>query len=428
MQSIEVALLGCGVVGQGVVKLLSDESSPLWERLGKKLVIKKVLVRDLKQSRDVTLAEGVLTTDPREILEDDAIKIVIEVMGGIEPAGALLLQALNNGKHIVTANKALLAEAGGPIFEMAAEKKRHVGFEASVAGGIPILKGLSEGLIANRIERVSGIINGTANYILSEMTEHGLEFADVLKAAQEAGYAEADPTFDIDGIDAAHKLAILITLCYGCQVPFKEIYTEGIRNISSLDIDFADSLGYSIKLLAIAQETKQGVEARVHPTMLPHGHLLTQVHGAMNAIHVVGDAVGESMFYGAGAGSLPTASAVVSDVAMIAARLEEPSLLDIAQRLHPADVRPISEWEGEYYLRFAVRDCPGALAQIAGLLGDHDISITSVYQPERDEGAEVPIVVMTHEAREQNMQSALQKIEALETVLAKPVLVRVEKG
>ena len=425
-KEVGIGLLGCGTVGQGVVQLLT-ESAPLESRLDKKLVLRKILVRDLKKMRGAGVDPQWLTTDPREIIDNPDIDIVIEVMGGLEPACGLLLQALENGKHIVTANKALLAEAGGPIFAKAAEMKRHVGFEASVAGGIPIIKALSEGLIANRIERVYGIINGTANYILSRMTEEGLSFDDVLNQAQAAGYAEVDPAFDIDGIDAAHKLAILITLCYGVQVPFGDIYKEGIRRVSAIDIEFANKLGYRLKLLAIAQETSEGIDARVHPTMIPERHLLSGVEGAMNAIYLVGDAVGELMFYGAGAGGLPTASAVVSDTALIAARLEEPMLLDMANGVRPSPIRPISEWVGEYYLRFTVVDRPGVLSQIAGVLGEHDISITAVYQPQRDLGAPVSIVVMTHEAKEQNMRDALTQIAEQEAIVDEPVLIRVEK-
>lgn len=425
---VGIGLLGCGTVGQGVVKLLADQQSPLWERLGKRLILRKVVDIDLKKLKALPMDECVRSQDPRDILENPEIDIVIELIGGIEPACGFLLQALENNKHIVTANKALLAKVGGLIFKKAAEKRRHVGFEASVAGGIPIIKAITEGFIANRISRVAGIINGTANYILSEMTEKGMDFEAVLKKAQEIGYAEADPSFDVDGVDSAHKLAIMVTLCYGVQVPFEKIFTEGIRHITPIDIEFADRLGYRLKLLAIARDTECGIEARVHPTMIPKEHLLTEVRGAMNAIYISGDAIGDAMFYGAGAGQLPTASAVVSDTAMIASRLNESSLLDIAERLRPAEIKPMSEWVGEYYFRFGVVDRPGVLADIAGILGEHDISITSVYQPERDEGGLVPIVVMTHEAEEKNVQKALKKIANLKTVLNRPVLIRVEKG
>lgn len=426
--SISIGLLGCGTVGQGVLQLLQENDSPLLQRLGHRLEVRKILVRDVGKVRGIELPAHLLTTDPRDVINDPEIKIVIELMGGIEPAGGLLLQALDNGKHIVTANKALLAEAGGPIFAKAAEMKRHVGFEASVAGGIPILKAISEGFIANRIEKTYGIINGTSNYILSEMTEKGASFDDVLKQAQEAGYAEADPTLDIDGTDAAHKLAILVALCHGVQVPFGDIYTEGIQHITAQDIAFAKKLGYCVKLLAVSRDTSEGVEARVHPTLIPDQHLLAKVQGPMNAIYLWGNAIGESMFYGAGAGMMPTASAVVSDTAIIAARLNEPSLLDIADLLQAGHLRPMDEWRGEYYLRFTVVDRPGVLAQIASVLGEHDISIISVYQPERDTGGPVSIVVMTHEAREKSMQRALEIIAAQESILDKPVLIRVEKA
>lgn len=425
---VGIGLLGCGTVGQGVVKLLTDSGSPLWERLGKRLVLRKVLDLDLDKLRQLPLDPSALTTDPKEIFDNPDIDIVIELIGGIEPACGFILQALENNKHVVTANKALLAEAGGPIFKKAAEKNRHIGFEASVAGGIPILKAISEGFIANRIERVYGIVNGTCNYILSKMSEEKRPFDEVLKEAQEAGFAEADPSLDVDGIDAGHKLSILLTLCYGVQVPFKELYVEGIRQVTQLDLEFAERLGYSLKHLAIAREKSDGIEARVHLTLIPKDHLLTPVRGVMNAIYLSGDAVGEAMFYGAGAGSLPTASAVVSDVSWIASRLEESSVIDIADRVKSAGLKPISEWVGEFYLRFGVLDRPGVLAEIAGILGEHEISITAVYQPERAHDSQVPIVIMTHDAKEENVQRALKKIEELETVLEQPVLIRVEKG
>lgn len=426
-EEVGIGLLGCGTVGQGVVQLLQDPASPLEGRVGKKLVIRKILVRDLKKGRAAHVSTELLTKDPREVIENPDVAIVLELMGGIEPACGLILQALENGKHVVTANKALLAEAGGPIFQKAAEKKRHIGFEASVAGGIPIIKAVTEGLIANRIESVYGIINGTSNYILSKMTDEGLSFELALAQAQAEGYAEADPTFDLEGIDAAHKLAILISLSYGVQVPFAEIYREGISKVTAQDIEFAAKLGYRLKPLAIACEDQGKIEARVHPTLIPEQHLLAEVDGAMNAIYLKGNAVGEAMFYGAGAGGLPTASAVLSDTAVIAARLNEPMLLDINQSLEPASSRPMSEWIGEYYLRFRVVDRPGVLAQIASELGEHDISITAVHQPERHIGSEVSIVVMTHEAREENVQKALSKIADQEAIVDEPVLIRVEK-
>ena len=270
-ESVNIGLLGCGTVGQGVVRLLTDKDSPLGRRLGKKLKLRKILVRDLKKQRGDHIPSELLTKDPREIIDDPEIDIVVELLGGIEPAGGLLLQALENGKHIVTANKALLAEGGAPIFAKAAEKDRHVGFEASVAGGIPILKAISEGFVANRIQKVVGIINGTANYVLSEMAEKEADFESVLKEAQAAVYAEADPTLDVNGKDAAHKLAILVALCYGVEVPFKEIFTEGIEQVTSLDLQFAERLGYCLKLLAIAEENSQGIDRNAVMTLVPLG-------------------------------------------------------------------------------------------------------------------------------------------------------------
>lgn len=426
-KSVGIGLLGCGTVGQGIVKILQDKTSPLLRRLDHELVIRKILVRDLKKNRGQGIPYQLLTKDPREILQADDIDIVVEVMGGLEPAGSLLLQALEKGKHIVTANKALLAEAGEPIFLAAARNNRHVGFEASVAGGIPILKAISEGFIANRIEKVMGIINGTCNYILTTMTEHGWTFDEAVRRAQDLGFAEADPSLDIDGTDSAHKLAILTALCYGVQVQVKEIYTEGIEQVTLLDHHFAERLGYRLKLLAITQETSEGIDARVHPVMIAKDHMLANVPGAMNAIYLIGDAVGEAMFYGAGAGSLPTASAVISDIAAIVGRLDAPSVYDIAADLHIGEIRPIAARVGEYYLRFSVVDRPKVLAQIASVLGEHEISITSVYQEERRLDGPVPIVVMTHEAGEAAIQKALAEITKQESILDKPMLIRVEK-
>jgi homoserine dehydrogenase len=432
---VKIALLGCGTVGQGVLEILADENSPLRQRLGVDVEVSKILVRDFKKKRPSFVQKQSLCTDPREIIDDPEIQIVVELMGGIEPASGLVMQALENGKHVVTANKALLAELGPTIFQKALEKKRQLGFEASVAGGIPIVRAISEGFVANRIERIYGIINGTCNYILSEMTELckgdrpvAPTFDEVLKQAQEAGYAEADPAFDVDGIDAAHKLALLVHLSYGVEIPFKDIYVEGIRHVTSLDIQFAKKLGYRLKLLAISRECAEGIEARVHPTMLPEKHMLAQVPGAMNAIYLVGDRVGEAMLYGAGAGGLPTASAVLSDIAAIAQRSNDDEIVDRSAPIRQATLRPMSAWTGEYYLRFSAVDRPGVLAQITQSLGAHNISIAAVYQPERDKDAAVPIVIMTHEAKEADIQAAFQEIDVLEHILDKPVLIRVEKG
>lgn len=424
-KKLGIGLLGFGTVGTGVWKILSQHAGLLEERTGTSISMRKICVRDLKKKREASLPEKILTTKPEEILEDPDIDVVVEVMGGIEPAGRLILEAIKRRKHVVTANKALLAERGAEIFRAARDAGVSVGFEASVAGGIPILKAIREGFVANQIREVYGIINGTANFILTEMSDRGGEFGAVLKEAQKAGYAEQDPTFDIKGIDAAQKLAILISLCYGMEPPREGIFVEGIDKITPLDIDFSRKLGYTIKLLAVSKEQGGSVEGRVHPTMIPDHHPLADVKGVFNAVFLKGDAVGETMFFGRGAGMMPTASAVVSDIAMVARGLTGPSS-DLSS-LKPASLQSIDDLRTEYYLRFSVVDRPGVLAQIAKYLGDHEISIASVYQRERDEGSRVPIVIMTHEAREVSVRKAIEKINRLDSVLDETVVIRVER-
>ncbi len=421
-REIGIGLIGLGTVGAGVWKLLKDNRDLLEKRTGVSITVRKVCVRDPKKKRPVDVPANLLTTNPDEILNDPGVAIVVELMGGLEPAGAIVLKAFEKGKHVVTANKALLADRAAVLFQKAKAKGLALGFEASVAGGIPILKAIREGFIANRIQEIYGIINGTSNYILTEMSDKGAAFTDVLKQAQKEGYAEQDPTFDVKGVDAAQKLAILIALAHGVETPKSGVFTEGIDGITPLDIEFAKKLGYAIKLLAICKERAGRIQARVHPTMIPLGHPLADVKGVFNAIFLKGDAVGETMFLGRGAGMMPTASAVVSDIAMIASGMGAP----IPDPLQTATLQPIEDLVTDYYLRFSVVDKPGVLAQIAALLGEQGISIASVYQQERDEGSRVPIVVMTHEAREQNIRLAISKIDKLDAVLDKTVLVRVE--
>ena len=429
-KSIRLGILGLGTVGIGVVRILKTNAALIERRIGLPLDLKRIAVRDRSKTRDVVLPDGILTTDPFEVVRDPDIDIVVELIGGEDLARDLGLAAIAGGKHLVTANKALLAEHGTEIRHAASEAGVNLGFEASVAGGIPIIKTVREALAANRILSIYGIINGTANYILTTMREQERSFDDVLGEAQRAGYAEVDPTFDVGGIDAAHKLAILVNLAFGVAVKLSDIYTEGITEISPIDIDFGREFGYTLKLLAIAKASDAGVEARVHPTMVPDSHPIAQVGGVYNAIEIVGDAVGDLMLYGKGAGGMPTASAVVSDIMDISreigttGRSRSPSLL-------PPDggeghIKLIDSISSLYYLRFMVDDQPGVLSQISGILGRHDISIESVIQKRRETGSPVPLVVMTHTAIERHVQEALAEIDQLPSVSEKAVLIRVE--
>ncbi len=423
-KELGVGILGLGTIGSGVWRLLTENKGLLDERTQAAIRVKKVCDVDLRRKREVTVPPALLTTKAEELIRDPEVDIVVELIGGTDVAGRYILEAIDQGKHVVTANKALLAERGAEIFAAAREKGVSIGFEASVAGGIPILKAIREGFIANRIQEVYGIVNGTANYILSAMAERGADFKEVLRQAQDKGYAEQDPTFDIKGIDAAHKLSILISLCYGVEPPREGLYVEGIDGVTRTDIELARRMGYAVKLLAISKERSGQIEARVHPTMIPLHHPLAEVKGVFNAIFLKGDAVGETMFFGRGAGMMPTASAVVSDIAMVANGVTKAVIPAGGRR---ASIQPMEDLTSEYYFRFSVVDKPGVLAQIAKHLGDHDISIASVYQPERDAGSKVPIVVMAHEAREKDVQKAITKIDNLETVLDKTVLIRVER-
>ncbi|MEW5804139.1 MAG: homoserine dehydrogenase [bacterium] len=433
---IKVGLIGLGTIGQGVVKILREEgedSHNLIAHLGVPLRLKKIADIDLKKAQGLNLPSSMLTTRAEEILQDPEIQIVIELIGGYEPARTFLLQALEGGKHVVTANKALLAKHGEEIFQAAAARQVDIGFEASVGGGIPIIRAIKEGLAADHIRSVYGIMNGTANYILSEMEKEGTSFDSVLKDAQSQGFAEADPAFDIKGIDTAHKLAILVSLAFGTRISLEQIFTEGIDRITPLDLQFARELGYKIKLLALAKDVDGEIEARVHPTLLSAGYLLATVAGVYNAIYVVGDRVGSTMFYGMGAGERPTACAVVSDVMDIARNIRK----NITRRITPTSfcedyikekkVRDINQIVSSYYLRFFALDKPGVLSKISGILGQHNISLASVIQKERRIGEAVPIVMMTHEALEHNIQNALNEINSLPFVTEKANLIRVAK-
>jgi homoserine dehydrogenase len=434
MKEIGIGLLGIGTVGGGVLKIFQQNQAGLEAKGGCRLRIAAVADRDIGTPRaGITLTDWPLTTDVDRVLSDPALPVVIELIGGLEPARTFIMRAMAAGKHVVTANKALVATHGVELFQEARRCGVLLGFEAAVAGGVPIIRSLRDGLAANRILSIHGIVNGTSNYILSKMTDEGREFAEVLCEAQAAGYAEADPTLDIEGIDSAHKLQILASLAFRTAVDLKEIHTQGITGISPEEIANARELGYRIKLLAIAKATDGGLEARVHPTMIPAASPLAAVSGVLNAIFVAGDAVGDQMFYGRGAGQMPTASAVWSDVIEIARRLAHGhgALPEDLPLVAPASagglrVRPMEEIGSAYYLRVMAQDRPGVLSQVAGVLGRHEISITSVIQRERHHVAAVPVVMMTHEARERNMRAALEEIDRLPVVAGQTVMLRVE--
>ena len=430
---VRVGLLGLGTVGSGVVKILNAHRAELEERAGCRLLLHRVADQDLARPREgLDLKSLPLVPDAQRVLDDPDVQIVIELLGGLEPARSFILRAFQAGKHVVTANKALLAHHGTELFDEARRRGVMFGFEAAVAGGIPLIRSIKEGLAANRILSVHGIINGTSNYILTKMTEEGRDFAEVLKEAQAKGYAEADPTLDVEGLDSAHKLQILATLAFRTSVALKDIYTEGITAVTRQDIAYAAELGYRIKLLAIAKTSDGRLEIRVHPTMIPASSPLAAVSGVFNAVFITGDAVGDLMFYGRGAGQMPTASAVWSDVLEIARSLahgvssHSVELPSIAAR--PLPLQPMDEIRCPYYLRVMALDRPGVLSQVAGILGQHNISITSVLQKGRAAAEAVPVVMMTHEAREADMRHALAAIDKLPVVAGKTVSIRVEGG
>jgi homoserine dehydrogenase len=433
MRHIKVGLIGLGTVGAGVVKILQENSGLIEKRLGSRILLKRIADVDLKTDRGVKFRPGVLTKRAEDVIHDPDIDIVMELIGGIEPARTFILKALRNGKHVVTANKALLALHGGEIFQAAQRSGLDVGFEGSVAGGIPLIRSIKEGLVANRIHSIFGILNGTSNYILSKMTDEGRSFREVLKEAQKKGYAEADPTYDVEGIDAAHKLAILIRLAYGTPLNFRDIFISGISEIMPLDIQFSREFGYRIKLLAIAKMDHGKIEARVHPTMIPEGHLLSTVHGVFNAIYIQGDAVGPTLFYGQGAGQMPTASAVVSDLVelgrniLIRASGRRVPLLSYQEAaIEKIPLKKMEDVVMPFYMRFSAVDRPRVLSRISGILGKNEISISSVIQKGRQVNGAVPVVMMTHEAREKNVHHALKEIDRLGVILGKTMYLRVE--
>lgn len=432
MKEIKVGMLGLGTVGSGVVKLLRENLPVIRGKLGAELVLKRIAVRDTKKDRGVSVEPGVLTDDFESVIADPDISVIVELIGGYSPAREYVLAAIENGKHVVTANKALLAFHGEEIYAAAARKRVEVRYEAAVGGGIPVLSAIKGNMAANRFWTVLGILNGTCNYILTRMTREGADFDAVLKNAQNLGYAEADPTFDIQGIDTAHKLCLLITLCFGTRVDFKDIHTEGIASVSALDIDFARRFGYRIKLLAIGKRDGERVEARVQPTMVPVDDPLSAIDGVFNAIRVTGNYAGTVMFSGRGAGMEPTASAVVGDLMAIARNI----LVGVGRRSAPLGyldekiislpIKPIGETVSKFYLRFSVVDRPGILAKIAGALGENGVSIRSVIQTAKKDGAPVPVVIVTHDAREMDVRKALEKIETLEITSESVKLLRIE--
>ena len=432
MSGIGVGLVGWGTVGSGVIRILSENAEVIESRLGVPLELRRVADLDLVRPRAVQVPPALLTDKVDDILDDPDIQIVVELMGGLGAARDVICRALERKKHVVTANKALLAHYGNEIFETARQNERSIGFEASVAGGIPFIKALREGLAANRIWTIFGILNGTANYILTRMTESGLDFGDALREAQEKGYAEANPALDVEGIDAAHKLAIASAIAFGTPIRFESVYTEGISRIEPLDIQFGEEFGYQLKLLAIARNSDGRIEMRVHPTLIPHRHVLASVKGAYNAVHIEGDAVGDIMLYGMGAGMMPTGSAVVGDLMDLARDITRstpcriPPLGCPTERLSRPGIKPISDVTTCYYFRFSAVDRPGVLSSIAGILGAHQISIAAVLQKGRQIEGAVPVVMLTHEAIESNVQNALAEIDHLDVVLAPTQVIRVE--
>jgi homoserine dehydrogenase len=434
MKPIQVGLLGFGVVGSGVFKVLQRNQAEICRRAGRDIVVKSVSRRELAAARAVVGDQAAVVADAREIIRDPAIDIVVELIGGTGVARALVLEAIAAGKHVVTANKALLAVHGSEIFAAAREKGVMVAFEAAVAGGIPIIKALREGLTANRIEWVAGIINGTTNFILSEMRAKGLDFGVVLKEAQRLGYAEADPTFDIEGVDAAHKATILCAIAFGVPVQFDKAYVEGITGLQAVDIRYAEQLGYRIKLLGITKRRDHGIELRVHPTLIPGTRLIANVEGAMNAVVVQGDAVGSTLYYGKGAGSEPTASAVIADLVDIT-RLATadpdhrvPHLAFQPGAMADTPILPMSEVVTAYYLRLVVADKAGVLARITGILAEHEISIDAVLQRESGEGEnQTDLIILTHDTVEGRMTAAITQMQSLPTVLAPIVRIRKEE-
>lgn len=433
MKQINIGLLGCGTVGTGVAKILIENKDLLASRVGASLSLKHVADIDIKRDRKIKFDEGVLVTDARKVVDDPQIDIIVEMIGGVEIAKELILRAIDNGKQIVTANKALLAAQGNILFKAAYAKGIDLGFEASVGGCMPVIKSIRESLVGDRIKSMIGILNGTCNYILSKSTYDGITFEAALSEAQAKGFAEADPSLDVEGIDTAHKLTILNSIAYGMEINLNDIYIEGISKITPMDIDFANQFGYRIKLLAISKNRGKEVEARVHPAMIPFDNQLSNVNGPLNAITISGDAIGDMMLYGLGAGMMPTASVVVGDIADLARNLlsgtrgRVPLLSYQMESIRKIPIMPVDDIFTNYYFRFSAVDRPGVLSKISGILGNRGISIKSVHQKGRKSIGSVPIVILTHLAKESDVKMALSEIETLDIVSNKPVLIRVEE-
>ena len=432
MRAINIGLLGCGTVGTGVAKLLLEQRDLIAARLGAVLNLKRVADLDLARDRGIRFPEGVLVADARRVVEEPGIDVIVEMIGGEGIARELIAKAIAGGRHVVTANKALIASRGNELFRAAAEKKVDLYFEASVGGCMPIIKTLRESMVGNRITAMTGILNGTCNYILSKITDEGSTFTDALAVAQKQGYAEADPTLDVEGFDTAHKIAILSALAYGMPVNLKDVFIEGISHITPMDIEFAGQFGYRIKLLAISKHRGDAVEVRVHPTMIPFANMLSNVNGTLNAVTVTGDATGDIMLYGRGAGMMPTASAVVSDLVDLARNMlsggagRVPALGFQREMIREIPIMPIDRISAHYYFRFSALDRPGVLSTISGILGTHGISIQSVHQKGRKTSGAVPVVMLSHRAREADVKQALREISALDVTAAKPVVIRIE--
>lgn len=434
MHQINVGIIGFGTVGSGTVDVLLNNREVLASRAGTGITLKKIADLDLESDRGITLEPGVLTRDAREIIDDPEVDIVVELIGGMEKAREFILESMEKGKHVVTANKALLAEYGADIYEAAEKNGVSLAFEASVGGGIPVIRSLREGLAANRVQTIMGILNGTSNYILTRMTQDGLPYEAAVNEAIDLGYAEDPPDLDVDGTDAAHKLTILMSVALGVPVSFGRVYREGIDRLTPGDIRFAGEFGYCIKLLAIARDLGNQVEVRVHPAMIPLGHIMANVNDVYNAVYMEGDFAGPSLYYGLGAGRRPTGSAVVSDIITLARQIRKgvrtlmPPLGHTGDQKREVLVQPMDDLHTAYYFRFSAVDKPGVLSKIAGILGEHSISISSVIQKGRRVKGSVPIVMLTHEAQESDVMKALSLIDRLDVLTDKTMMIRVEEG
>ncbi|HEB63269.1 MAG TPA: homoserine dehydrogenase [Gammaproteobacteria bacterium] len=434
MKPVKIGLLGMGTVGGGTVTVLTRNNNEITRRAGRGILVAHAAVRDINRARPDSATDVILTTDPFEVVNNPELDIIVELIGGYDLARELVLKAIENGKHVVTANKALIAVHGNEIFAAAQKRGVTVAFEAAVAGGIPIIKAVREGLAGNSIEWMAGIINGTGNFILTEMRDKGSDFSDVLAEAQRLGYAEADPEFDVEGIDAAHKLTILASIAFGVPLQFDKAYTEGISKITGDDVNYAEELGYRIKHLGVTRRTEEGIELRVHPTLIPERRLIANVDGVMNAVLVQGDAVGPTLHYGAGAGAEATASAVVADLVDIVRALTTdpenrvPHLAFQPDALSDLPILPMESIETAYYLRMQATDQPGVLADITRILGDLEISIEAILQKESANNAlHVPIILLTHRVREKQMNDALKQIEALASIRGNVTRIRLEQ-